>query len=168
MNTKTTSRLASGTETEESPFQWVLASDLRENEALASGLVITKLDITNELVVADFNDDTSWQWPALDIVLIKRRDTTPAEAKLEHTLRSAVAKRPGWNMGTSSRRGTFVATRHEGEFSAYVGNGTDGIWCWAVLRNGVLCDHGQVPAGPTANMRAAERVIAAWQSAVTR
>lgn len=168
MTNQTTSRLASGTETEKSPFQWVLAADLREGETLASGLVITKLNATTLRVTAEFNDETSWQWPALDIVLIKRRDTTPAEDKLERTLRSAVVKRSGWNLGTSSQRGAFVATRHEGEFSAYVGNGTDGIWCWAVLRNGVLVDHGRAPAGPTANMRATERAIAAWQSAVTR
>lgn len=169
MNTKTTSRLASGTETEKSPFQWALATDLRETEALASGLVITKLDVTATDVTATFNNGTSWTWPALDIVLIKRRDTTPVEDGLERTLRSAVVKRIGWNLGTSSRRGEYVATRHDGEFTAHVVSTPRHTWEWQILRNGqVLCGGRITPSGPTANMRAAELAIAEASSAVTR
>lgn len=155
------SRLASGPSTpDDSPFEWVTAADLREGDALASGLLVTKLDITGERVVVHYNDDTSSSRPALDFVLIKRRDITPAEEKLEHIICSAVRKRPGWHVGTQSRRGVVVAIRHEGQCTAYVGNGTDGIWCWSVLRNGELFRHGQAPAGPTSNMRAAEAAIA--------
>lgn len=96
-----------------------------------------------------------------DFAAITPRSADDQQAKLEGTLLAALVKRPAWNLGRLDEPGYLHAslTTDDG-YRGFIGNHRGGTWWWEAYNNGQPIADGRVPAGPTANMRAAEQTIA--------
>lgn len=162
-----TSRLTSGTEQDQgNPYEQIPAAELRVNDVFASGIAVRTIQREQQglIVVATLADGTAYRYGATNPVLIKRRVAEDLQAKLERAILAALVKRPAWNMGRIDEPGYVYATLSTGDYRAFIGNHRGGNWWWEAFCGGVFLDSGRVPAGPTANMRAAEQAITAHRA----
>jgi hypothetical protein len=148
------------------PYEQIFACELRDTDVFASGLAVRHIDHEQQglIVIATLADGTAHRYGANNPVLIKRRPTADEQqAKLERTLLAALVKRDAWQMGQITEPGYVYANLRQGDYWAMVGNHRGGNWWWEIFFHGQYQASGKVPAGPTANMRAAEQAIVEHQ-----